>query len=381
LKNKILFIARNIPTPKQRNNKVILRIAEKLSNQWKVKIVFPNEWVPWGFHFLPKYKTVHNLKPWKANNFDIDIQKYFRLPFNSIAFLFANSNFFSTIPFQDYSLIHAHYIFPDGILAFRFFKKNKTPYIITVRESDLILLRKVNQNSNTWNWTKKVLENAEKILALNKATVDYLKLHFNLDVELLPHGIDSQKIKYQVPVEKKRINISVVSEAIATKQLDWIIESVKNYKGKKEIELHIIGDGVELNNLKQLAQSENNINFYGKIPHEQVFEHLSQSDIFALPSRKESFGLVYLEAAATCNAIIGYRGTGIYGVLEEEKEIIYIDNYDSFQNSLYELIENAELRNKLKEAAFKKVKQYTWENIINRYNSIYQSVIQSQLSK
>lgn len=45
-----------------------------------------------------------------------------------------------------------------------------------------------------------------------------------------------------------------------------------------------------------MANSE--IKFTGYLSKEKIIEILDQSDIFVLPSEKETFGLVYIEAAA-----------------------------------------------------------------------------------
>ena len=47
--------------------------------------------------------------------------------------------------------------------------------------------------------------------------------------------------------------------------------------------------------------------------------HLKQSHIFLLVSCLETFGLVYLEAMASGNMVIGSRGEGIDGIIQHEK--------------------------------------------------------------
>lgn len=377
MKKRILFIAKNIPTPKQRNNFVILSIAEKLSTTYDIDILYPKEIVPWGFHFLKKYRPLYNLKPWKVNGNYIQIKKYFRLPFNNFAFIFARKKIVKDkLTKASYELIHGHFLFPDGIFSFQFSQKWDIPYVVTVRESDLVLLRKVSKNSSTWKWAVLILEKSSAIHVLNLPAQQFLKKEFRRDSNIIPHGVDSTIIEDSMAStpDNSTINICVVGEAIPTKQIDWVIQSVKNYKGSQSIQLTIIGDGAQLEELKLLAKGFENITFLGKIPHQQVFTELRRSDIFALPSCKESFGLVYLEAAACKNAIIGFRGTGIYGVLEEDKEILYVSKYEEFENRVFELIENEDLRKKLSKNAFEKAKELTWDKVKQRYLEMYRSV-------
>jgi len=373
LKKRILYIARNIPSPNQNENNVILNIAKKLSSEFEIDILYPKEIVPWGLHFYKKYKPLYNLQPWEWNGKTIQILKYVRLPNNANAFLFGSkySNI-EKIKFDDYDFIHGHFIFPDGIFTLELAIKWSLPYFITIRESDLDLLRKVSKTSSTWNWATKILKGATKIHVLNNASTNFTKEHFNLDTVLIPHGIGSSNIQENNhDNNSSEIKISVIGAANPGKQIDWVVKAVMEYQGAKKTQLNVIGDGPQLNELKGMANQVPSINFLGKIPHADVFKYLTASDIFALPSRKESFGLVYLEAAATGNAIIGYKNTGIYGVLEEGKEIIYIDNYVDFKNALFNLIENGEQRKVMQKNAKDKAKELTWDKVIERYSKLY----------
>ena len=378
LKRRILYIAKNIPIPTRRSNHVILNIAKKLETKCEIDILYPKEIVPWGVHFLSKYRPIYNLQPWSVDEKEVKILKYIRIPNDSIAFLFAKNNLFTKKELSSkYDLIHGHFVFPDGIFAYQYAQQWDISYVVTVRESDLTLLRKVKKNSSTWTWAVRVLKNACAIHVLNLASKNYLEKHFNLSSFLIPHGIEASIIQdvSEKSNDDSLIKISVVGEAIATKQIDWVIRAIHNYSGSKKISLTVIGEGKQLAKLKTLARNNSNIYFLGKIPQKEVFKHLSQSDIFALPSCKESFGLVYLEAAAHHNAIIGYKNTGIFGVFEEEKEIIYVNKYKDFEDKLFYLIENKDARIELSRSAFERVKQLTWEKVIEKYVKLYDEAL------
>lgn len=374
---RILFICRNIPYPNSPANSIILKIAQKLLPKFEIDILFPKEVVPAFLRFLPKYKHLYNLTHWNHGAFHIKTQNYIRLPISSFAFLFSTLSLPKTTNNPGYSLIHAHLILPDGILAYHYAKRWKIPYLITIRNSDIMLLNQVKKFTPTWLLAKKILKNAASILVLNKAASSFLSEHFNETSLLIPHGIDKNRlIKKPINFSKKdEINISVVGEAIKTKQIDWVIKAFQSYKGEKNITLNIVGSGKNIAALEALAQRNPKIKFTGKIPHSSVFEILLKSDIFTLPSCEETFGLVYLEAAATSNAIIAYRNTGIYGLFDENQEIIYVENYTEFKNQLFNLIEDASLRFSLQKKALQKVEQYTWDRVKSKYYTLYNSIL------
>ena len=94
-----------------------------------------------------------------------------------------------------------------------------------------------------------------------------------------------------------------------------------------------------------------------------------------MPSTKETFGLVYLEAAATHNAIIAYHKYSINGVFESEKEALFCTGYVDFKNKLHRLIDDPVEVKKLANNALEKVQHMSWDSIIKKYNDLYNSIV------
>ena len=224
-----------------------------------------------------------------------------------------------------------------------------------------------------------VLSQAEKILVHNRAQQDLLR-KYGFDSALMPHGIETNFIKPKQQNEPKdSIVITSIGELIPQKHIDWVINAVKNYKGRKTISLLIAGEGSLKEELDNLIVGYSNIKLLGKIKHDTINELLCESDIFALPSYNETFGLVYLEAAAHQNAVIATKGTGIWGHFKENEELLYCDSYDSFKKMLYELIDNDALRNTIAKNAFDKTSTFfTWDKVIERYVKTYNDCLESR---
>lgn len=82
----------------------------------------------------------------------------------------------------------------------------------------------------------------------------------------------------------------------------------------------IIGDGQERDALEHLAKQlgiSDCVRFYGKLPRDKAQEIVSQADCFIMVSRREAFGLVYLEAMGKGLICIGTKGQGIDGVIRD----------------------------------------------------------------
>ena len=77
--------------------------------------------------------------------------------------------------------------------------------------------------------------------------------------------------------------------------------------------LRIVGTGADLPRLQQLAAAQDTadaIRFLGHISDDELRREYAHCDVFALPSRKEGFGLVYLEAMSHGKPCLGANAGG-----------------------------------------------------------------------
>lgn len=374
-KTSILFIASNIPTPKRKSNKVVITIAHKLSQKFGISILHPTEFAPFPFNLIKKYSKLAGTKSWKDGNIEINPFKYIRLFGNKFAFLFLplyKRKIKHYCKHYDVpNLSHAHYALPDGYFALLIKRVYGTPYIVSFRGSDVKLMTS-NDNSNTMKRMMSVLNHADKIIVHNRAQQLLLQKH-GFASSLMFHGIEADFLKPKCQNgTKDKIVITTIGELIPQKHIDWVINAVKQYNGRKTLSLMIAGEGPQKEELGRLASGYPNIRLLGKIKHEAVNELLCDSDIFALPSFNETFGLVYIEATAHQNAVVATKGTGIWGHFIDDEEMLFCDSYETFKQMLYSLIDNDELRHSLAQKAFNKTSAcYTWDNVIRKYQILY----------
>lgn len=352
-----------------------MTIAHKLSEWFDISVMHPAEFAPFPISLLNKYKNIVGKQSWEDDGITVRPFKYIRL--------FGKRNAFLLLPFYEKrikqyvkqfgmpDLVHAHFALPDGYIAYLIYKSYQIPYIISLRGSDMKLLNQP-QSSNTIKLMKDTLSSAKQIIVHNAAQQDALsKLGFKSD--LMAHGIEESFVKpKEVLNNSNHITITSIGELIEQKRIDWVIKAVKDYTGSKNITLKIAGKGPMHQIWESLIGENSNIIFLGQISHDKIDELLQQSDIFALPSINETFGLVYLEAAAHQNAVIATKGTGIWGHFIDGEEMLFCDSYTSFNNILYKLIEEDDFRNQLSNRAINKTSScFTWRIITEKYKHLY----------
>jgi len=90
--------------------------------------------------------------------------------------------------------------------------------------------------------------------------------------------------------------------------------------------LRIIGEGNDQRRLHRIAQqaglTADEVQFLGYVDHKRLGEELEQCRLFALPSLREGFGIVFLEAMAKGRPCVGARAGGIPEVINEQSGVL-----------------------------------------------------------
>jgi len=142
---------------------------------------------------------------------------------------------------------------------------------------------------------------------------------------VLPNALDPQLDVAEIgrnPVEFDILTISRLNYADSYKGVDHLIEALPAIR--REIpaaRLRIVGRGDDLPRLHEVASRlklTRSIDFLGFVNDTELKRELGACRLFALPSQKEGFGLVFLEAMAHGKPCIGTRDGGIPEVLTPE---------------------------------------------------------------
>ncbi|HKK87287.1 MAG TPA: glycosyltransferase family 4 protein [Saprospiraceae bacterium] len=340
----------------------------------KHRILYPSEWVPLPLLFLKKYRSESGLKPWSSKGFNIEPFKYWRIPLKNAAFQW------SRLPVkymkEKADLVHAHFLFPDGLLALQLWEASRTPYIITLRSSGLQLMKHCRPSSSTYQLGLEALKNAAAVTVLNHAGKIFLEEVGIESIHLIPHGLANSDYISTSSIEEKKhrpgICISTIGNQLVTKNIDWVVDYVR--KSPIALDLDVIGP-VDIGHKDlDVRHFGTKIQFHGRISRDKVLELLRKSDIFALPSSRESFGLSYLEAAANYNAIIGFKGQGPIGIFDQE-EMMFPADRSMFKQCLEKVINDEKLRMAMAQKAYSKAQKLTWNKITEMYENLYKEAL------
>jgi len=181
---------------------------------------------------------------------------------------------------------------------------------------------------------KKALQEADRILAVSSYTRDRLLKEQCLDpnkVLLLPNTFDPGR--FQIAPKPiyllERYNLRLEQPVILTVSR---LASTEQYKGYDQIlkalpqirqvipDIHYVlaGQGSDLPRIKQLIcqlQLQDSVTLTGFVPDQELCDHYNLCDVFAMPSKREGFGIVYLEALACGKPTLGGHKDGAIDAL------------------------------------------------------------------
>lgn len=188
---------------------------------------------------------------------------------------------------------------------------------------------------------------------------------------------DRRKIKEELFFARENTLIIIsIAELHERKGLKYLIEAIPEVAEKfPNIKLVLVGEGAERKNLENLIRKlkiENHVILTGR--QKEIPKLLKSSDIFVLPSRREAFGLVILEAMITKLPVIASKTGGIPEIIDHGKTGLLVkpENSESIATALIDLISNPEKRAKLATSGHKLVhEKFNAKKMAEEYEEIY----------
>jgi glycosyltransferase involved in cell wall biosynthesis len=116
----------------------------------------------------------------------------------------------------------------------------------------------------------------------------------------------------------------------------------------------------------------------GPVDDKEKRDLLAAADVFAMPSRTDSFGIVYLEAWLYRKPVIGARTWGVMDVIEDGRDGLLVPFGDAaaLADALSDLLSDAARRDQMGACGEEKVhRMHTWDVKYPLVRSLYQQLV------
>lgn len=304
------------------------------------------------------------------------------------------SKMVSVVKNEKLDLMHVHYAIPHASAAYMAKQILKSegiqiPVVTTLHGTDITLVGKDASYEPVVTFS---INQSDGVTAVSQDLKKETYQHFKItnDIEVIPNFIDLEKFKKQKKDHFKRaicpngeLLITHTSNFRKVKRVLDVVNIFANIRQEIPVKLLMIGDGPDREKAEKLCRDldiGDDVRFLGKL--EAVEEVLSVSDLFVMPSEKESFGLAALEAMA-CEVPLISSNTGGLPELNIQGETGFMspvgDIEDMTRKALFILDKNNLSR--FKENALKRAREFDITRILPLYEAYYQKVMLKKVAK
>ena len=258
--------------------------------------------------------------------YEVTISKSFpvitQIKYLSNTYRFLNKEIFKhTRP----DIIHSHLSYPAGFLGAIIQKKKGIPNILTEHSTIKMYFRSFLHK----RCVIYALRKSKGIVSVSNALKEEIIQQCNRQVSVIYNIVDTDNFELTQSKTGDCINIGFLGGLNNTnKGLDLLLKSVSLLKGIKFV-LHIGGEGVLLDSYIKLARElgiESSCIFHGEILRSNIRAFYSGLDIFVLPSRYETFGIVLIEAMASGVPVIATKCGGPQEIVTHETGLLIEKN-------------------------------------------------------
>ncbi|SMB89753.1 glycosyl transferase group 1 [Hymenobacter roseosalivarius DSM 11622] len=290
-------------------------------------------------------------------------------------------------------VLHVHYAIPHASAAYMAKQILRTkgiqiPIITTLHGTDITLVGKDASYEPVVTFSINQSDGVTAVSAdLRAETYQYFAIE--KDIEVIPNFINLERFKKQnkshfkaaIAPEGEKLLIHT-SNFRSVKRVEDVVRIFAGVRKQIPAKLLLVGDGPDRPRIEKLCRETgylSDIRFLGKL--EAVEEVLSISDLFLMPSEKESFGLAALEAMACEVPVVSTNAGGI-----PELNVDGVTGTTSAVGDVADMVEKAlfiladENLPTFKANARARAEEFAVEKIVPLYEACYQRAIDSQLA-
>ncbi len=259
-------------------------------------------------------------------------------------------------------VIHAHAALPCGHAAALLSRHLNIPFVVTVHGLDVFntCSRGGIPAARRRKVSADVYRAARTVICVSGRVQEILESG-------MPDGIHSTVVQNGVnpslfspnPSEagKSAPEILVVGDLLPSKGHELVLRAAGSLMPSyPQLRCRIVGEGPLRDQLETTARDlgiGQQVQFVDRLSRSEVAEAMRRCSVFALPSRNEALGCVYLEAMSCGKPVLACHGQGIVEVIEHGKNgwLIPPDGLEELVQGLSAFLASHELRTRIGSAA------------------------------
>lgn len=299
-------------------------------------------------------------------------------------------------------IVHVHhYLSVAPLAAMRYCKRKKIPLVLTYhgdgQESVGGFIHGMGIRFYNKYLLNKILSTANVIISPSEYYINESRFlgNYREKIVVVPNGINPQN--FNVPYAKEECRKSLglplhsnillfVGKITPYKGPDVLVRAMPEIiKNVPDVELVFVGSGELKDKLEELSKKLGileRVRFTGFIEENLKPLYYKSADVFVLPStmNTEVFPVALLEASASGLPIVTSNLNTFKCIIEDGYNGLFTKRGDenSLADAIIYLLENKDVRENMGKNARKKVEDYSWEEIAEKTEKVYEMVINNE---
>ncbi|MFF2482195.1 N-acetyl-alpha-D-glucosaminyl L-malate synthase BshA [Paenibacillus sp. NPDC058071] len=284
-------------------------------------------------------------------------------------------------------LLHVHYAVPHAVCAHlaKQMVGDDLKTVTTLHGTDITVLA---QDESLKDLIRLAIYKSDAVTAVSQDLINETRqlLDVTKPIDLTYNFVD-KRVYYPRDASSLRSDFAAPNEKILmhisnfrpVKRVGDVVDIFEQVSRKIPAKLLLVGEGPELTKIQYKIRQlglEDKVCFLGK--QDDVAQVISVADLLLLPSEKESFGLVALEAMACGVPTIGSTAGGIPELIThgETGYLCPIGDVEGMAGYAVRLLEDEEMQRRFKEACLKRARyDFCNDAITTQYEEIYYRVL------
>ena len=320
--------------------------------------------------------------------------------------LYSPGLFWAALTRKNVKIFHLHTMGRIGALTRLAAKIRKIPYVVSIHGGHFDLPKAELEKMlaplrGSFNWGKpldmllgrdRVLAEANAIVCVNRAESEKMQAKFpGKPVIHLPNGVDlarfEQGDRHQFReahrIGKDDFMVLAVGSFYAQKNQQFLLDAFINFKKKvfnaKMVFIGVVYDQDYFNELEAkiaaAGLTEDVVLIKNvKFDSPELPDAYAAADLFVLPSKYETFGIVVLEAWAARKPVLCAKVGGLADLMVDGDSGRFFDleSVADLTEKIHAVAADRELAEGLAAGGFRRVQEYSWENITAKLAELYE---------
>lgn len=281
-------------------------------------------------------------------------------------------------------IIHAHCCVWAGYAAMKLSEQIGIPYVVT-EHATLFQLHRDQISEKNDRVILEIFQKAARVICVSGAFAKLIE-SYRPDIDVVGNVVNCDAFVPRADSEKHRgirfLTVCYMEEEaqLYKKGIDILIQAwaevVKKYT---DVKLVIGGGGSAKTKVEQWVEEQGiskYVEFTGALDRKQVIQEMQSCDCFVLPSRYETFGVVYIEAMACGKPVIAVANGGPDDFVKPFNGLLIKPGAEELVQAFYEMIGHLTRGNYYQEEKISNYikSKFSYEAIAEQLEAIYNSI-------